>query len=386
MSKTYHQNDPYPHASHPVADKFSIKAYFQRFAQLIGEQKFNKNTPIKSIFHMLNEVQPHFGDTAFKACHYIKLIEELEKLKKGYPTFVHDFKDFLKTNRSFTDAFIQHAIDKLNAFTKDELFAFTLSVCQFPLSFTHEQKKCLHQAMHLHLSSFNETHFCNSLELLIHLKDAPNTHWQKEWVNAFFKRKNKMDPAMLTYIADHIDMFDSDIAHAVVKDLACYKTQREYNAEPTQKISLHALTNTELNEITSEAVEEREATGSVSSVNNVSVEQALQKKKKVKPKNIILELKTFAHTTGEIYEGKINFFNRHLKKCFPDLSRKKIIQILYYYSLLQIDKNHALPILKRAKAYFEACDNLFDNIEESEFRKLIIAQRYFDVLGFHLDM
>lgn len=104
------------------------------------------------------------------------------------------------------------------------------------------------------------------------------------------------------------------------------------------------------------------------------------------PASIIHELKSHAHIIGDISEGKINFFNRRLKKCFPDLSRKEIIQILYFYSLLKIDKDHALPILKRAKIYFDNSEDLFKDIDEPEFRKLIIAKRYFDVLGFSINI
>lgn len=102
--------------------------------------------------------------------------------------------------------------------------------------------------------------------------------------------------------------------------------------------------------------------------------------------DILFALKGFVHTRGSIPKAKINAINKRFKKEFHQLSRKNIIQIFYYYALLQVDKDHALPILKRAKAYFDQSKDLFKDIDESEFRKLIIAKRYFDVLGFPIDI
>lgn len=120
--------------------------------------------------------------------------------------------------------------------------------------------------------------------------------------------------------------------------------------------------------------------------NGSPLEKRTQKNRIASLSDILLALKGFVHISGTIPKAKINAINRRFKKDFPDLSRRNIINIFYYYALLQVDKDHALPILKRVKLYFDQSKDLFKNIDESEFRKLIIAKRYFDALGFPIDI
>ena len=385
MSKTYHKNDRYAPKPEHLQNQFSIQAYFERFDRILSEKKYNKNTDIKNIFHMLKEIQPHFGDTSFNFSYFIKLLDEIERLKKRCPVFTSEFDAFLTNDPTFMDAFIHHSFTNLDKLYKNKVFVFLLPLSHFPITFTHEQKECIYQALYIHFYSFDGTNFCDSLSIVAALKETPGIQWQHEWIKAFFEHKKEVapDPVMLTYIADHLYLFDSTIACELTKALEPYKTPVENESEPITAIASYNINGSLLHERILGEKEKRVSRNAFSFVDTACIKQ---KNKIEQPKAMIARLTVLVHTTGEITEDQLNSFNTHIKKRFHDLSRKDIIQTLYLYALLRLDRDHVLPILKKAKSFFDSCKTLFEDIEESDFRKLIIAKRYFDLLGFSIDI
>ena len=113
MSKTYHHNAPYSHEysvrhKHDHTHEFSVSDYLLRFESIISTHKYNRNTDIKNIVHMLEEICPHFDDFAFTPEQYVRFMGDLRVLCDHCPAFSAAFSDFVERNPDFFTQFFMH--------------------------------------------------------------------------------------------------------------------------------------------------------------------------------------------------------------------------------------------------------------------------------------
>ncbi len=377
MSKSYHHNDPYSHKysvrqPHDHTHEFSVSDYLRRFEIIISTHKYNRNTDIINIVHMLEEISPHFDDLAFTPERYARFMRDIRVLCDHCPAFSAAFSHFTERNPDFFTLFFRHTRKKLKKMDKRVVCNILWSVACLEIKVPQEWMNTWYDVTFSHVPTFEAKDFYESLEALVMLANIPSEEWQKEWLLAYQYHVNEVEVHKQIYIFEHIHIF----SHFYVKDYLFKSVQKK-----TEELSL--LLTRDFQSISQlfdveDIMDQEKLTSTWFSTSCQQMKNA----------NPFLVIKSFL---GLIYSG-INIpqtwkdaFLTKMDTDFNRLSLNDMVRALYAMTLSQTDKDSALPFLLKCNSYLDTHKHhLFNKKNMGQFRKIISAKKYFKLLGFEL--